>query len=110
MDFAKGVFGKNGKQEIGDISRFRPYYLTADSGDPQLFSDRIIRVGQQRKMAVAVLPVTEPEAYFVQFSALYGKVSFDGEKFSRKDSVLINAIEQTFFFASGKPRAAEPTC
>ena len=104
------VFGKNGKQGIGDVHRFAPFYFTTDSDVPQTFSDRIIRVGQERKMAIAVLPVAEPGAYFVQFNALYGKVSFDGDKSSPKDLAVINAVEQAFVFASGKARAAEPTC
>jgi len=52
---------------------------------------------------LAVLPVTEPGAYIVQFHALYSKEPFDGEKPSREGTYRIDATEQTVYFATGKP-------
>jgi hypothetical protein len=54
-------------------------------------------------MALAVLPVQAPGAHVLQFHAVYRKVPFDGEAPFSEDPVQINAIEQTFFFATGKP-------
>jgi hypothetical protein len=66
-------------------------------------------------MALAVLPVTEPAAYFIQFHAIYCREPFDGEKPSSREPVLIDALEQTFHVtggarmpASGQPDLALP--
>jgi hypothetical protein len=100
------VFEKNGGQTI-DVHRFGPSYFSPDSDEPQFFPSRILRVGQKRQMALAVLPITEPGGYIVQFHAVYGKMPFDGEEPSREGPFLIDAIEQTVYFATGKPD--EPT-
>jgi hypothetical protein len=54
-------------------------------------------------MALAVLPITEPGGYVIQFNADYSKTPFDGEKSSRKEPVQIHAVEQTIYFATGNP-------
>lgn len=56
-------------------------------------------------MALAVLPISKPGGYIVQFHALYSKIPFDGEKQPAKNLLVIDAVEQTIFFATG--RAAE---
>jgi hypothetical protein len=102
LTIGRMVFEKKGGQTI-KVQRFGPSYFTPDSDEPQFFSERILRIGQKRQMVLAVLPITEPGGYIVQFHAVYSKVPFDGEKPSRKDPFSIDAIEQTIFFATGNP-------
>ncbi|MEO8413300.1 MAG: hypothetical protein ABI472_06555 [Ginsengibacter sp.] len=98
--------GKDGKQLI-DVHRSGPSYFVHDTDEPQFFSSRIFRVGQTRQMVMDVLPITGQGTYLIQFHAVYSKVPFDGEKSSGKNQFLINAVEQTIYFATGKP--TEPT-
>jgi hypothetical protein len=103
------VFEKDGIQNIIDVQRFGPSYFDANNDDPQVFRERIILAGQQRQMALAVLPVVKPGCYIVQFHAVYGRVPFGGEKPSGKEPFLIDAIEQTFYFATGEPNKSYST-
>jgi hypothetical protein len=97
------VFEKNG-EHITDVRRFGPKYFTSHSKKPQFVPYRIFRVGQKRQIVLAVLPVTEPGGYLVQFHALYSKVPFDGEEPSSEGTnPIIDATEQTVYFATGKP-------
>jgi hypothetical protein len=52
------------------------------------------------------VPVTKVGGYFVQFHTVYQRRPFEGEKVSKKapriKATLIDAIEQTIFFATGK--------
>jgi hypothetical protein len=102
LSIGRIVFKKNGEQTI-DVRRFGPSYFTSDSDEPQFLPYRIFRVGQKRQMVLAVLPVTEPGEYIVQFHALYSREAFDGEKPSREGTYRIDATEQTVYFATGKP-------
>jgi len=102
LSIGRMVFKKNGEQTT-DVRRFGPSYFTSDSDEPKFMSYRIFRVGQKRQIVLAVLPVTEPGAYIVQFHALYSKEPFDGEKPSREGTYRIDATEQTVYFATGKP-------
>jgi hypothetical protein len=102
------VFNKNGMQAL-DVHRFGPFYFEYISDDsplsdePQFMGPRRLRVGQKRQIALAVLPIQVPGAYIVQFHAVYRKVPFDGEEPFSEVPVEINAIEQTFYFATGNP-------
>lgn len=96
-------FTKTGEQEIQTVHRFRPSYFAAETDDPQEFTYRIFRAGQARQMALAAVPVIEPAAYMIQFHARYGRMPFDGDTSSGEEHLLIDAIEQTFFLATGKP-------
>jgi hypothetical protein len=102
LSVGRFVFEKNGEQTL-DVCRFGPSYFTPDNDEPQFLDHRILRVGQKRQTVLAVLPVTEPGGYIVQFHAIYSKVPFDEEKHSRKRAVRIDAIEQTAYFATGEP-------
>lgn len=102
------VFEKNGEQTI-NVHRFGPSYFVAGSDEPQFFPDRILRAGQKRQMALAVLPITEPGGYLVQFHAVYSRVPFDGEKRSHEAPFPIDAIEQTIYFATGKSNETAST-
>lgn len=95
------VFRKNGEQTI-EVERFGASYFDDESEAPQLFRERILRVGQKRQMALAVLPVAEPAGYIIQFHALYGRRPFDNER-STEEPLLINAVEQAIYFANGEP-------
>jgi hypothetical protein len=89
------------------VRRFAPSYFVDGSDDPQFLQERILRVGQQRRMALAVMPVTEPGCYIVQFDALYERIPFDGEAPAADVvGVPISAVEQAFVFAAGHPAAA----
>jgi hypothetical protein len=109
------VFGADGMQ-VSEVHRFKPFYFAVLSDSDALISDelqcmasRILRVGQKRNMALAILPVQVPGAYAVQFHAVYRRVPFDGEEPFREAPVQINAIEQTFYFATGKPAESANT-
>ena len=47
-------------------------------------------------MALAVVPITEPGPYIIQFDALYCREAFDGEKPLRKELLIVAAVEQAF--------------
>lgn len=100
------VFTKAGEQKMESVYRSGPSYFIPDSDDPQILPYRILRVGQARQMALAVLPVTESAAYLIQFHAVYGKVPFDGQTSSGEKSFLIDAIEQRFWMMTEKQRAS----
>jgi hypothetical protein len=102
------VVEKTQKQTM-DVHRFGPSYFVPESDDPQLLRDRILRVGQQRQMVLASIPITEPGCYVVQFQAVYGKIPFDGQEASGDAPVLISAVEQAMYFATAnmqKPGSA----
>jgi hypothetical protein len=100
------VFLKNGEQ-TSDIQMFgAPVFL---DGQESIFQERILRVGQKRQMALAVLGVSEPAAYLLQFGVAYYRFPFDGEKAEKADKgTVIHAIEQTIYFASGKSAVPAP--
>jgi hypothetical protein len=100
------ALGPDGRMTTGDVARFGPSYFARGIEEPQVFPERIFRIGQQRQMVLAILPVTEPSGYIVQFHALYGKVPFDGDRAPPDKPVLIDAIEQRFFFATGEPTSS----
>ena len=99
------VLTRSGRQKMEAIDRFGPSYLIPESDVPQLFPYRILRAGQARQMALAVLPVTESAAYLIQFHAVYGKVPFDGQTSSSEKPFLIDAMEQTFWMPTRKQGA-----
>jgi hypothetical protein len=104
------VFDKNSGQMMRHLRRFPPVHFHAESDTESIMACRILRAGQQRQMALAVLPVTEPVAYIVQFHALYCREPFDGEKPSSREPVLIDALEQTFHITGGgqTPASGQP--
>ena len=107
LTIGRMIFNNDGMATL-DVRRFGPSYFAVigngpPSDEPQPMTQRRLRVGQKRKMALAVLPVQAPGAHVLQFHAVYRKVPFDGEAPFSEDPVQINAIEQAFFFATGKP-------
>jgi hypothetical protein len=107
LTVARMIFDNNEIATL-DIRRFGPSYFAVigngpPSNEPQMMTQRRLRVGQKRKMALAVLPIHAPGAYVVQFHAVYRKMPFDGEEPFRDAPVQINAIEQKFFYATGRP-------
>lgn len=98
------VIDQKPKQTM-EVRRFGPSYFVPASDDPQFLHERILRVGQQRQMVLAAIPITEPGCYVIQFDALYGKIPFDGQESSDHDPMLINAMEQTVYFATANPQA-----
>jgi hypothetical protein len=108
LTVGRRVFEKDGKVTI-DVKRYGPSYFTPDNNAPQFLPSRILRAGQQRQMAFAILPVTEPGGYIVQFNALYYKIPFEGEEPSAEAPFIIDAMEQTIYFATGKPHKPAST-
>ena len=107
LTIGRMVFNNNEVSTL-EVRRFGPSYFAVigngpPSDEPQMMTQRRLRVGQKRKIALAVLPIQGAGAFVVQFHAVYRKVPFDGEEPFSEDPVQINAIEQTFFFATGKP-------
>ena len=101
-------FGEDGTPAMNVVLRTRPFYFSDESNDPEAMPNRIFRSGQSRKVAVALVPVPEPSAYFFQFQVIYSKVPFDGDKSSNQDPIYINALEQAFYVAAGKKKFANP--
>lgn len=91
------VLTETGMQKMEEVARFGPSYFVPESDVPQMLPYRILRAGQSRQMALAVLPVTESAAYLIQFHAVYGRVAFDGQSPSSEKSFLIDAMEQRFW-------------
>lgn len=100
------VFTKAGGQKLQDVHRFGPSYLVPESDEPHMLSYRILRAGQARQMALAVLPVTGSAAYLIQFHAVYGRIPFDGQTSSDEKPFLIDAMEQRFWMLTEKQRAS----
>jgi hypothetical protein len=100
------VLGKDGNLTMGALTRCAPFFYVPGSDEPQMLPERVFRIGQQRKMVLAIVPVIEPEGYFIQFHAVYHRIPFDGEKPSGEEPTPINAIEQTFYLATGKAEGA----
>src|SRR5215813_1531643 len=95
------TFHKNGEQAMS-VQRFGASYFDENEDQPQLFHERILRVGQKRQMALAVLPVAQPAGYIIQFRAAYSRPTFDGERLTAKP-FTIEALEQMIYFATGNP-------
>jgi hypothetical protein len=95
------------QEQTMDVRRFGPLYFVPESDDPQLLRDRILRVGQQRQMVLAAIPITEPACYVVQFHAVYGKIPFDGQEASGEEPVLISAVEQAMYFATANMQQSD---
>jgi hypothetical protein len=109
LTVARVLFDNEGMR-ASEVHRFKPFYFAVlsdvdspISDEPQFMSERILRVGQKRKMAIAAIPVQVPGAYMMQFHAVYRRVPFDGEPPFVEAAVQINAIEQTFYVPAGKP-------
>ena len=108
LTIGRPIFNKDGVGAI-DVLRFGPSYFAvigdgpSISDEPQPMTQRRLRVGDKRKMALAVLPIQMPGPYIVQFHAVYRKLPFDGEEPFIEEPVQINAIEQTLCFATLKP-------
>jgi hypothetical protein len=102
LTIGRVVFDDNGEHSFS-ISSSPPIWFIPGSNQPEFFDQRILRVGDQRKMALQVLPIQAPGPYFVQFHTVYRKYPFDGQKQFRKEPVQVNAVEQTIYFATGKP-------
>jgi hypothetical protein len=96
------VFQKNGEQNL-EIGRFAAPYFSEEKNEPEAFRERLLRAGQRRQMALAVLPVKEASAYMLQFRVRYVRFPFDGENQTKFDEGLtIDAVEQAIYFAMGK--------
>jgi hypothetical protein len=111
LTMARIAFSGDGRQRIEQVHRFGASYFTVDSDEPELFKFRIIRAGQSRQMALALLPA-EPGGYVLQFHAVYQREPFDTED-AKVPRFPINAVEQTFFVATGKATSAAlaaPSC
>jgi hypothetical protein len=94
------VFNPDKKQTIA-IQRYGSPFFCEDNDVPDLKSYRILKVGQAREIALAVIPVSEPGAYILQFQTVYHKTPFEGEVPPKEDPELIDAIEQTIYYATG---------
>jgi hypothetical protein len=92
------LFQNDGKQTF-DVQRFGASLFVDSASEPGPFRERILRVGQKRQMALTVIPVTQPAAYILQFQADYAKRPFDDER-SSEPAMVVNAIEQTIYFAT----------
>ena len=103
------VFEKDGRQKIEDVHRFGASYFIPNSNEPQMLSNRIFKIGQKRQMVLAILPVTEPGGYLIQFNASFSRTRFDSEERSEENSDSILAIEQAFYYATGKPPESSST-
>lgn len=106
LTVCRKIFRKNG-EETFEIQTFSaPVFL---AGQEDVFRERILRAGQKRRMALAVLGVTEPGAYLLQFRVAYYRFPFDGENRETADKgTVIHAIEQTIYFAKGKSAELAP--
>lgn len=98
------TFSDDGRQRMEQVRRFGVSYFTDDSDEPKILKYRILRAGQSRQMALALLPA-EPGGYVLQFHALYQREPFDTED-AKVTRVTIDAVEQTFFVATGKATSA----
>jgi hypothetical protein len=93
---------EDGTPTFEDVHRFSPGYFSLEEDALQVWPSRILRAGQMRRIAIGVLPVPKPEAYFIQFQVAYKRTPFDGEKkLDAGQLTTINAVEQTLYVASG---------
>src|SRR6266851_609684 len=109
LTIGRMIFGKNGRQRLANAVHLPPTYFAEGSTTLTPFLERILRVGQTRRMTLAV-PVTVLGSYLIQFSAIYARVELiasDDEK-TRRDSIIINAVVQSFYTATGKPATLAP--
>ena len=70
------TFDKDKKQTT-ELHYYGPPYFDGHNDEPVLFSYRILRVGQARETALAIIPVPEPGAYIVQYRTDYHKILFE---------------------------------
>jgi hypothetical protein len=105
-------FGKSGKQRVYSVVHFAPMYFSDRSTVLKRFNERILRVGQARRMTLALVPVTDLRSYLIQFSAVYARVELttpNREEATRLGDIPIEAIEQRFYIATGKAEALAPS-
>jgi hypothetical protein len=102
-------FRKNGKQRLISAEHFEPMYIPEQSRVLRTIPWRILRVGQARRMTLALVPITTFGSYLIQFSATYARATLgeNGEE-TRDDEIIINAVEQIFYVATGKAAAQAP--
>jgi hypothetical protein len=106
-------FYKNGRQRLSSVVQSAPMLFTRGSRTLEPFDFRLLRVAQTRRMALALVPITGPGSYLIQFSATYGRAELmtsdsEEEKICR-DNLEIEAIEQSFYIATGKAVGLAPT-
>jgi hypothetical protein len=90
-----------GGLELQDVRHYSASYLREGLKEPVPMTERILRAGQSRQMALTMLAVEKPTAFIIQFQAVYSVRPFDGEDTENTEPLKINALEQTFFLAAG---------
>jgi hypothetical protein len=106
-------FYKNGRQRLSSVIKSGPMRFTPGSRTLRPFDFRILRVGQTRRMALALVPITTPGSYLIQFRASYERAQLmasdsEDEKICR-DNLAVEAIEQSFYIATAKAAGLAPT-
>jgi hypothetical protein len=96
-------FTKDGKQRLLDASHFMAMYFPEKSTELKIMPSRILRAGQTRKVALALMPITAFGSYLIQFNATYA-----GIPSTRGETLNIEATEQTFYIATGKTATFVP--
>lgn len=90
---------KNGLRKE-DLYRQYPFYFDATGEELLALVGRIFRVGQRRNMVFTV-PITKVGAYFIQFQAAYWRIAFEGQEQPDATPIVIHAIEQMIYLATG---------
>jgi hypothetical protein len=93
------ILARNGERKLRELQRSGPMYVPVNSDEPEAITERLLRVGQRRQLAFAV-PIAKPGAYFIQFSGVYVRCSFDGEE-THDTGNPIYAVEQAIVFTGG---------
>ena len=102
LTIATGATAADGTPSIQVILRTCPFSVSKENDKPQMMRERVFRIGQTRRMAITLLPISEHSTFWIQFRTIYYKIPFDGEKAPSEERVYINAIEQAFYVSPAR--------
>jgi hypothetical protein len=95
---------KNRQQRFAPVIQCTPKFF--QNGKLTPFNFRLLRAGQARRMALALVPITTLGSYLIQFSVSYVRAqleAYNGEKEEMcRDNIAIEAVEQMFYIATGR--------
>jgi hypothetical protein len=104
-------FDEGGNEEVSSAIRVAPKFFEDGSSVLTKIPYRILRIGQARRTALTLVPVTGPGMYLIQFSADYARAELTERNAgaAAPPNLVINAVEQKFFIARGAAAPVPPS-